>query len=72
MPNLFQRTAPARRDRGRNRGTRTTSVSFSAADLASVGRLLATGQAVLQERPPIVGRLKAAMTRLGVPVPTGL
>ena len=47
-------------------------VSFSAADLASVGRLLATGQAVLQERPPVVGRLKAAMTRLGVTIPTGL
>ena len=70
MPKLFQRTASTRRGRGTR--TRTTMVSFSAADLAAVGRLLATGQAVLQERPPIVGRLKAAMTRLGVPVPTGL
>jgi hypothetical protein len=54
---------------------RTTSVSFSAKDLTVLGHLLATGQAVLQAHgpvPPVLGRIKAAMTRLGVPVPRGL
>ncbi len=71
MPKLWQRSSVAtRRSRGRRRGT--TSISLSAADLAALGRLVATGQTVLQERPNVVPRLKAAMTRLGVPIPTGL
>ena len=54
---------------------RTTSVSFSAADLTALGRLLATGQTVLHAHGPahpVVARLKAAMTRIGAPVPRGL
>jgi hypothetical protein len=54
---------------------RTTAVSFSAKDLTALGRLLATGQVVLHGHgpvPSVVARLKAAMTRLGVPVPRGL
>ena len=43
-----------------------TSVSFSAEDLADVGQLLAVGQAVLHNRPPVVPRLKAAITTVGV------
>jgi len=39
-------------------------VSFSADDLAALGHLIAVGQAVLQKRPPVVARLKAAMTRM--------
>ena len=68
MPKLWERPKRARRPRDR----RTTAVSFSPEDLADLGKLLATGQAVLQERPPVVARLKAAMTRLGVPLPMGL
>ena len=71
MPKLWQRPKTGPR-RARSRPPGTTSVSLSAADLAAIGRLLATGQAVLQERPPVVRRLKAAMTRLKVPVPRGL
>jgi hypothetical protein len=41
-----------------------TAVSFSADDLAALGHLNAVGQAVLQKRPPVVARLKAAMTRM--------
>jgi hypothetical protein len=67
MPKLFQRTRPGRPPRGRR-----TAVSFAPEDLAALGRLLVAGQAVLQERPPVAARLKAAMTRLGVPVPHGL
>jgi len=51
---------------------RMTAVSFSADDLAALGHLVAVGQAVLQKRPPVVARLKAAMTRMGVPLPDGL
>ena len=53
---------------------RHTSVSFSADELAALGRLLAAGQVILQpqQRLPIIARLKAAMTRLGVSVPSGL
>jgi len=69
MPRRWQR--PRRRG-PRAADRRTTAVSFSAADLAALGRLLATGRAVLQETPPAVARLKAAMTRLGVPVTKGL
>lgn len=49
-----------------------TSVSFSAHDLAELGHALAVGGAVLQKHPPVVVRLKAAMTRIGVSVPRGL
>ena len=43
---------------------RMTAVSFSADDLAALGRLVAVGQAVLQKRPSVVARLNAAMTRM--------
>ncbi len=51
---------------------RTTSVSFSPHDLTELGHVLAVGGAVLQKHPPVVAWLKAAMTRMGVPVPKGL
>ncbi len=52
-----------------------TSVSFSAADLTALAELLAAGQALLRQSGPahlVVGRLKAAMTRLHVPIPRAL
>jgi hypothetical protein len=51
---------------------RSTSVSFTATDLEDLGQLLAVGQALLQKRAPVVARLKAAMTRVGVSAPKGL
>jgi hypothetical protein len=45
---------------------RTTSVSLSAAGLEDLGQLLAVGQAILQKPAPVVARLKAAMTQMGV------
>jgi hypothetical protein len=51
---------------------RVTTISFSQQDLADLGRLLAVGRAVLQEDVPVVPRLKAAMTRLGLTAPKGL
>lgn len=51
-----------------------TAVSFSRDDLVALARLVQAGQVLLAEeqRPPVIARLKAAMTRLGVPVPHGL
>lgn len=51
-----------------------TSISFSAADLAALARLIQAGQVLLPEeqRPAVVTRLKAAMTRMGVLIPPGL
>ncbi len=67
MPKLWQRPKRFQPTRPRR-----TSIGLSAADLAALGRLVAVGQAVLQERPPVVGRLKAAITRLGLEMPKGL
>jgi len=50
----------------------TTTISFSAEDLRGLGQLVAAGQVVLQTSCPAVARLKAAMTRLQVPIPKGL
>jgi hypothetical protein len=45
---------------------RTTSASFSAADLEDLRQFLVVGQAILQKSAPVVAHLKAAMTRMGV------
>ncbi len=52
-----------------------TSVRFSAHDLSALAELLVAGQALLRQTGPahpVVGRLKAAMTRLHAPIPHGL
>lgn len=51
-----------------------TSISLSRDDLAALAKLVQAGQVLIQteERPPVIARLKAAMTRLGMPVPHGL
>ena len=51
---------------------RTTAITFNEEDLAALGRLVSVGQSVLQTRFPVVARLKAAMTRLGLSAPKGL
>ena len=53
---------------------RRTSLSFTGADLTDLAMLVGAGQVLLQTRrtPPVVARLKAALTRLGLPHPKGL
>jgi hypothetical protein len=72
MPKLWQRApSPA----PRSGSDRRTTVTLSAADLAALGALLAAGRVLLGARAPkspALGRLKAAMTRLGVTIPPGL
>ena len=56
-------------------GAIRTSVTFSAKDLTALAELLVAGQALLRPTgpaSPVVGRLKAAMTRLRAPIPRGL
>lgn len=74
MPKLWRRP-PGRPPRRQGADRRTTTVTLSAADLAALGALLAAGRVLLGERAPktpALARVKAAMTRLGVLVPTGL
>lgn len=66
-----------RRPRGRPVATTRsrTTVTLSTADLATLAELIATGQALLRRTEParpVVSRLKAAMTRLHVPIPHGM
>ena len=51
-----------------------TSISFTAEDLTSLARLIQAGQVLLREeqRPNVIARVKAAMTRLDMPIPRGL
>lgn len=51
---------------------RTTTITLSDDDLTALARLISVGQALVQTRFPVVARLKAAMTRLGIPIPPGL
>jgi hypothetical protein len=52
---------------------RTTHVQFTSEELVAISRFLAAGRVLLQEDyPPVVARLKAAMTRVGAEAPKGL
>jgi hypothetical protein len=50
---------------------RATTGTFTAEDLATLGRLIAAGQMLLQAIPPVAGCLKAAITGVGAPTPVG-
>ena len=61
--------------RGRPTATKYTSITLSTADLAALGDLIAAGQTLLRvsgPSAPVVSRLKAAMTRLKLPIPRGM
>jgi hypothetical protein len=51
---------------------RSTTVTFNPDDLTTLGQLLSAGQVILPTTHPVLARLKAAMSRLGVPVPKGM
>ncbi len=54
--------------------TERTSISLTRDDLAALAKLVQAGRVLLhnEPRPAVIARLKAAMTRLHVPVPDGL
>jgi hypothetical protein len=43
-----------------------TTVTFTAKDLDDLARVLAAGHALLRQSFPVVSRLKAAMTKMGI------
>ena len=54
--------------------TERTAISFTRDDLAALAKLIQAGRVLLHDepRPAVIARLKAAMTRLCIPVPDGL
>lgn len=54
--------------------TERTSISFSRDDLIALAKHVQAGRVLLHDepRPAVIARLKAAMTRLHIPVPDGL
>ena len=51
---------------------RTTKVTFSSSDLATLGKLVSAGQIVLPTEHAVITKLKGAMSRMGLPVPKGM
>jgi hypothetical protein len=51
---------------------RSTVVTFTAEDLNVLAKVLAAGQVMVPTSHPVLWRLKAAMTRMGVVVPRGV
>ena len=50
----------------------STTITLNADELEILGRLISAGQVMLPTKHPVFARLKAAMSRLGVPAPRGL
>ena len=65
--NLLKRGRPAAPPKATS-----TTITLNADDLATLGRLVSAGQVMLPTTYPVLARLKAAMSRLGVPAPKGL
>lgn len=66
------RSAKTKRREARKAVKRSTSLTLSGEDLSALARLVAGGKVLLQTTHPVMARLKAALTRLGLPVPQGL
>ena len=49
-----------------------TAVTFTADDLTGLARLISAGTVLLQTSHPVVPKIKAALSRLGLPTPQGL
>ncbi len=47
-------------------------MTFTGDDLAALARLVAGGKLLLQTNHAVAARLKAALTRVAVPIPEGL
>jgi hypothetical protein len=50
----------------------STTITLNADELTILGRLISAGQVMVPTKHPVLGRIKAAMSRLGVPAPKGL
>jgi len=47
-------------------GKKVTTIGLTADELADLGRLIGAGKVMLQHTYPVVGRIKRAMTAIGV------
>lgn len=51
---------------------RGTTLTFSADELSALARYISAGMVLLQTNHPVTGRIKGALTRLGLPTPKPL
>lgn len=49
-----------------------TTLTFSADELVALARYITAGMVLLQTNHPVTGRIKGALTRLGLPTPPGM
>ncbi len=49
-----------------------TTLTFTADELTALARYLAAGAVLLQTSHPVLGRVRGAVSRLGLPRPQGL
>lgn len=49
-----------------------TTITFTGDDLTALARYVSAGVVLLQTTHPVIPRIKAALTRLGLPVPKGI
>ena len=66
------RAASSDRQVAEARVKRSTMVTFTGEDLNVLAKLLVAGQVMLPTKHPVLWRLKAAMTRMGIPTLKGL
>lgn len=49
-----------------------TSITLTGDDLSALAKYVSAGVIILQTSHPVISKLKAAFTRLGLPIPKGL
>ncbi len=49
-----------------------TAITFTADDLTALARYVSAGVVLLQTNHSVIPKIKAALTRLGLPTPKGL
>ena len=59
------------KNRGANQRAKT-AITFTADDLTALARYVGAGVVLLQTGHPVIPKIKAALTRLGLPTPKGL
>ena len=60
------------KERPNNHRKRGNSITFTADEINVLAKYVAAGTLLLQTSHPVISRIKAALTRLGLPVPKGL
>lgn len=55
-----------------NHRKKGTSITFTADEINALAKYVAAGTLLLQTSHPVISRIKAAITRLGLPIPKGL